>query len=129
MSNKDYNDGLDTAASIVEEMLRGTSEGETILCGIESSKKDMSDEILYSETDVKKMIQKALQDNHLNKHEKICDLDWLLYRIRLGGGCIRMFANINALFRSNETLPRERFKEFEEEFIKNINEEYDSNQR
>jgi hypothetical protein len=89
----------------------------------------MSDEILYSETDVKKMIQKALQDNHLHKHEKICDLDWLLYRIRLGGGCIRMFANINALFRSNEMLPRERFKEFEEEFIKNINEEYDSNQR
>jgi hypothetical protein len=127
--SKDYNDGLDTAASIVEEMLRGTSEGETIICGIESSKKDISDEILYSETDVKKMIQKALQDNHLRKHEKICDLDWLLYRIRLGGGCIRMFANINALFRSNETLPRERFKEFEEEFIKNINEEYDSNQK
>jgi hypothetical protein len=41
MSNKDYNDGLDTAASIVEEMLRGTSEGETILCGIENSKKTM----------------------------------------------------------------------------------------
>ena len=39
MSNKDYNAGLDTAASIVEEMLGETSEGESILCGIESSKK------------------------------------------------------------------------------------------
>lgn len=38
MSNKDYNSGLDTAASIVEEMMGGTSEGETILCGIECSK-------------------------------------------------------------------------------------------
>jgi hypothetical protein len=129
MSKQDYNDGLDTAASIVEEVIGGTSEGETILCGIESSKTDMSDEVLYSETEVRKMIQKALQDNHLSKHEKICDLDWLLYRIRLGGGCIRMFANVGSLFRSNEMLPRERFKEFEEEFIKNINEEYDSNQR
>lgn len=45
--SKDYNDGLDTAASIVEEMLRGTSEGETILCGIESSKKQIDDESPY----------------------------------------------------------------------------------
>lgn len=44
MSNKDYNAGLDTAASIVEEMLGGTSEGETILCGIESSKQNISEE-------------------------------------------------------------------------------------
>jgi hypothetical protein len=47
MSKEDYNDGLDTAASIVEEMLRGTSEGETILCGIESSKKQIDDESPY----------------------------------------------------------------------------------
>jgi hypothetical protein len=38
--SKDYNSGLDTAARIVEELIGGTSEGETILCGIESSKKD-----------------------------------------------------------------------------------------
>ena len=44
MSNKDYNAGLDTAASIVEEMLGGTEEGQTILCGIESSKKNISEE-------------------------------------------------------------------------------------
>lgn len=87
----------------------------------------MSEEVLYSEIEVKKLIQKALQDNNLNKHDKICDLDWLLHRIRLGGGCIRMFANINALFRSNEMLPREIFKEFEEKFINHINEEYESN--
>lgn len=45
MSNKDYNAGLDTAASIVEEMLGGTSEGETLLCGIESSKKNIGEEV------------------------------------------------------------------------------------
>ena len=45
MSNKDYNAGLDTAASIVEEMLGCTSEGETILCGIESSKMNISEDI------------------------------------------------------------------------------------
>ena len=45
MSNKDYNAGLDTAASIVEEMLEGTEEGQTILCGIESSKKNISEDI------------------------------------------------------------------------------------
>jgi hypothetical protein len=45
MSKQDYNDGLDTAASIVEEMLGGTAEGETIICGIESSKKNISEEI------------------------------------------------------------------------------------
>ncbi len=44
MNNKDYNAGLDTAASIVEEMLGGTEEGQTILCGIESSKKNISEE-------------------------------------------------------------------------------------
>jgi hypothetical protein len=44
MSKEDYNAGLDTAASIVEEMLGGTSEGETILCGIESSKMNISEE-------------------------------------------------------------------------------------
>ena len=80
----------------------------------------------YSQIEVRKLIQKSLQDGHLSKHEKICDLDWLLYRIRLGGGCIRMFANINALFRLNETLTKEKFKEFEEKFIKHINEEYDT---
>lgn len=45
MNKQDYNDGLDTAASIVEEMLGGTAEGETIICGIESSKKNISEEI------------------------------------------------------------------------------------
>lgn len=45
MSNKDYNAGLDTATSIVEEMLGGTEEGQTILCGIESSKKNISEDI------------------------------------------------------------------------------------
>ena len=45
MNKQDYNDGLDTAASIVEEMLGGTAEGETIICGIESSKKNISKEI------------------------------------------------------------------------------------
>jgi len=45
MNNKDYNAGLDTAASIVEEMLGGTEEGQTILCGIESSKKNISEDI------------------------------------------------------------------------------------
>lgn len=49
MSNKDYNDGLDTAASIVGEMLGGTAEGETIICGIESSKKQIDDESPYCE--------------------------------------------------------------------------------
>ena len=48
MSEKDYNNGynngLDVAASIVEEVIGGTSEGETILCGIESSKKNISEE-------------------------------------------------------------------------------------
>jgi hypothetical protein len=42
MSKEDYNSGLDTAASIVEEVIGGTSEGETILCGIESSKKNIN---------------------------------------------------------------------------------------
>jgi hypothetical protein len=41
MNNKDYNAGLDVAASIVEEVIGETAEGETILCGIESSKKDV----------------------------------------------------------------------------------------
>lgn len=49
MSNKDYNAGLDTAASIVEEMLGGTSEGETLLCGIESSKYPEDAESPYCE--------------------------------------------------------------------------------
>jgi hypothetical protein len=84
-----------------------------------------SEDYQYSQIEVRKLIQKALQNDHLSKHEKICDLNWLLYRIRLGGGCIRMFANINALFRSNETLTKEKFKEFEEKFIKHINEEYE----
>lgn len=47
MSKQDYNDGLDTATSIVEEMLGGTAEGETIICGIESSKKNISEESPY----------------------------------------------------------------------------------
>lgn len=46
--NKDYNSGLDTAARIVEELIGGTSEGETILCGIESSKIDSENN--YCET-------------------------------------------------------------------------------
>lgn len=46
--SKDYNSGLDTAAQIVEEVIGGTSEGETILCGIESSKIDSENN--YCET-------------------------------------------------------------------------------
>ena len=46
--SKDYNSGLDTAARIVEEVIGGTSEGETILCGIESSKIDSENH--YCET-------------------------------------------------------------------------------
>ena len=42
ISKEDYNSGLDTAASIVEEVIGGTPEGETILCGIESSKKNIN---------------------------------------------------------------------------------------
>ena len=38
--NKHYNAGLDTAAQIVEEIIGGTAESETILYGIESSKID-----------------------------------------------------------------------------------------
>lgn len=49
MSNKDYNAGLDTAASIVEEMLGETSEGETLLFGIESSKYPEDAESPYCE--------------------------------------------------------------------------------
>ena len=54
MSKKDYNDGLATAARIVEEMLVGTSEGETILCGIESSKQNAS-----KETDITLTVSEA----------------------------------------------------------------------
>ena len=52
MNNKDYNAGLDIAASLLEEMFRETSEGETILCGIESSKKqiEIESENQYCET-------------------------------------------------------------------------------
>lgn len=49
MNNKDYNAGLDTAASIVEEMLGETSEGETLLFGIESSKYPEDAESPYCE--------------------------------------------------------------------------------
>lgn len=67
MNKQDYNDGynagLDTAASIVEEMLGGTAEGETILCGIESSKKTitMSEEIRSLICDPKNYPEDALQ--------------------------------------------------------------------
>ena len=47
-SKEAYNNGLDTAASIVEEVIGGTSEGETILCGIESSKKPIDGKELTS---------------------------------------------------------------------------------
>ena len=69
----------------------------------------MSEEITYSEIDIRKLIQKALQDDRLYEHDKVCDLDWLLYRVRLGGGCIRMFANLNALFRATDTIDKEIF--------------------
>lgn len=36
--SKNYNNGLYTAARIVEEVIGDSPEGETILCGIESSK-------------------------------------------------------------------------------------------
>ena len=47
--SKDYNAGLDTAARIVEEVIGDSPEGETILCGIESSKQ-IDSENDYCET-------------------------------------------------------------------------------
>lgn len=75
MNNKDYNAGLDTAASIVEEIIGGTSECETILCGIESSKRnsdketdivlpleeaqDIADALSVAMDDIKELLQVA----------------------------------------------------------------------
>jgi hypothetical protein len=58
MSKEDYNSGLDTAYRIVEEMMGGTSEGETILCGIECSKISDKDDIndLSYKTEYEKLL-------------------------------------------------------------------------
>lgn len=48
MSKEAYNNGLDTAINIVQDVIGGTSEGETILCGIESSKKPIDGKELTS---------------------------------------------------------------------------------
>jgi len=42
MSKADYNNGNKVEEDVPEEVIGGTSEGETILCGIESGKKSIS---------------------------------------------------------------------------------------
>lgn len=65
--SKDYNSGLDTAARIVEEVIGGTSEGETILCGIESSKKDYDYECSLNQWEIMFNALKELADFDSNK--------------------------------------------------------------
>jgi hypothetical protein len=72
MSKQDYNDGLDTATSIVEEMLGGTAEGETIICGIESSKKNISEEIRPLICDPKNYPEDALQSQIDSEESPYC---------------------------------------------------------
>jgi len=72
MSKQDYNDGLDTAISIVEEILGGTAEGETIICGIESSKKNISEEIRPLICDPKNYPEDALQSQIDSEESPYC---------------------------------------------------------
>lgn len=72
----------------------------------------------------RKLIQTALQDNTWRDGDRLCDWDWLLYRIRMGGNCMRLSANLNALARHGD-IPKQRFLELQEQFTKETREAYD----
>lgn len=81
---------------------------------------------MHNEKYFRKLIQTALQDNTWHEHDRLCDLDWLLYRIRLGGNAIRIMANLDCLFRSTESVSKEAYMKLMDKYITPTNEERDN---
>ena len=81
---------------------------------------------MKSDESYREQVQKALQNNTWHENDKLCDWDWLFYRIRMGGNCIRFLANLHAMLHVSASITREDFLKLEDQFLKQTNEDYDS---
>lgn len=83
---------------------------------------------MHNDKHFRKLVQKALQDDHFAENDKLCDWDWLLYRVRMGGNYIRFLGHLHCIFHTVDSISKEDFFKFEEKLLKQTNEDYDSQQ-